>query len=98
MPVSGTYTVIITRAITAAAVVVVGAIVVPSHKRAVALTMAAIVTVVSACMLGYFIYSGITSEHHLGFGVWYRTIIELVAYVVGAFSGVYYARASHSAA
>jgi hypothetical protein len=98
MPVSGTYTVVITRAITAGALVVVAAIVVPSHKKIAAFAMAAVVTVASAVILTYFIYRGITSDAHIGFGVWYRSIIESIAYIIGAFSGVYYARTSHGAA
>ena len=57
--------------------------------------MAAVVTVASTFMLAYFIYSGITSDHDFGLGVWYRAIVESISYVAGALSGVYYARTSH---
>ncbi|MDP3293244.1 MAG: hypothetical protein Q8M37_00730 [Nevskia sp.] len=92
MPVTGTYTILLIRALTTFSLVVAAAIVVPSHKKEVALSLAVIITVGFAIVFAYLIYNGITSEAKIGLGVWYRSLIECASYVAGAWAGADHAK------
>lgn len=87
MSISGTYIVVVTRALTSAVFVGVTCWLVPAFHRYVGVTFALLVVVGSASLLGYLLWATSNAGVHLGLGVWYRNLLEFVSYSLGAIVG-----------
>lgn len=87
MPVSGTYIVLVTRAVSAAALVGVIAYLVPKYNRTIGLASAFVVGVAAIVLFIYLVWSLVSSGADVGVGVWYRTSLEVLGIVGGALAG-----------
>ena len=88
MPVSGTYIMFVTRAATAAVLVVVTAYVVPAFHTRVAIASGGVVGVISFGLFGYVIWMAATTDFDLTISNWYRLILELVSLLIGSALGI----------
>ena len=88
MPISGTYIIFVTRLAAAAALVVGTVWVIPSHNKKAATILAIIISVISIAVLIFLIYLSFRVNQSIGFGVWYRNILEMVSIVTGSIIGV----------
>ncbi len=87
MPISGTYIMFVTRLATAAALVGVTVWVIPNYKKKAATTLAMVVSILSIALLIYLVYQSVGANMSIGFGVWYRNILEMVSIVIGSIIG-----------
>ena len=87
MPISGTYIMIVTRSVTAATLVGVAAWLVPQFKKQIGFSLAIVVSILSTILLIFLLYQSVRLELPLGFGGWYRSILELASIIIGCVVG-----------
>ena len=87
MPISGTYMMFATRVTTSAVLIWAAVWVVPKFKQQTSIALAVIVSVSALALLVYLLYESIHLNLPLGFGGWYRNILEMVSIVMGSLIG-----------
>jgi hypothetical protein len=88
MPISGTYMLLVSRAVTTGTLVGVAAWVAPQFKKQIGFSLAIIVSILSITFLIYLLYLSVRHEFPLGFGGWYRGLLELAGIILGCSAGV----------
>lgn len=87
MPITGTFIIFFTRAITTAALVGALIYVVPNYKKQVAFAAVSIIIAFAVGLIGFVIYMSASGTLDISLGGWYRSILESVAYVLGGIAG-----------
>jgi hypothetical protein len=87
MPISGSYIIFISRFVPTAVLVGIPSYMVPAFHKIVGVILATIVIVIALALLVFLLWSAWNGGNDLGFGAWYRFILEIVSCSVGAIFG-----------
>jgi hypothetical protein len=88
MPISGTYIMVSTRIAGAFTLIGVTVWAVPKFKKQTGIALAVVVSGLSLALLVYVLYQSINLNLPLGFGGWYRNILEMISIILGCVLGV----------
>lgn len=88
MPVAGTYIILVTRAASAAVLIIATAYVVPASHTRVAFAAGVVVGIISCGLFGYVLWMAAAADFGLTFGNWYRLILELISLLLGSALGI----------
>jgi hypothetical protein len=91
MPISGTYIILVTRLVAAAALVGMIVYLVPRFHKRVAAIAAALVSVAALGFLGFVLFQAGNADLKLGPDGWYRHILDALSIIMGAIFGAWVA-------
>jgi len=91
MPISGTYIILITRIVSAAALVGVMVYLVPRYHKRVAIVVASLVSTAAVGFLGFVLFQAVTADLNIGLDGWYRHILDMLSIILGAIFGAWMA-------
>ena len=91
MPISGTYIILVTRIVAAAALVGVMVYVVPHYHKRVAIVAASLVSAAAVGFLGFVLFQAVTADLNIGLDGWYRQILDMLSIILGAIFGAWMA-------
>ena len=91
MPISGTYIILVTRIVAAAALVGVIVYVVPHYHKRVAIVVASLVSAVAIGLLGFVLFQVGSADLNIGLDGWYRQILDMLSIILGAIFGAWMA-------
>jgi len=91
MPISGTYIILVTRIVAAAALVGVMVYVVPHYHKRVAIVVASFVSAAAIGFLGFVLFQAGTADLNIGLDGWYRHILDMLSIILGAIFGAWMA-------
>ena len=91
MPISGTYIILITRIISAAALVGVMVYLVPRYHKQVAIVVASLVSAAAVGFLGFVLFQAVTADLDIGLDGWYKHILDMLSIILGAIFGAWMA-------
>ena len=91
MPISGTYIILITRIVAAAALVGVIVYVVPHYHKRVAIVAASLVSAAAVGFLGFVLFQARSADLNIGLDGWYRQILDMLSIILGAIFGAWMA-------
>ena len=94
MPISGTYIILITRIVAAAALVGVMVYLVPGYHKRVATVVASLVSAAAVGFLGFILFQAMSADLNIGPEGWYRYILDMLSIIVGAIFGAWMAYGS----
>lgn len=94
MPISGTYIILITRIVAAAALVGVMVYVVPHYHKRVAIVAASLVSAAAVGFLGFVLFQAMSADLNIGLDGWYRQILDMLSIILGAIFGAWMAYGS----
>ena len=94
MPISGTYIILITRIVAAAALVGVMVYVVPHYHKRVAIVAASLVSAAAVGFLGFVLFQSMSADLYIGLDGWYRQILDMLSIILGAIFGAWMAYGS----
>ena len=87
MPIIGTHMLVVTRFISAATLVGITVFTVPYYHKQVAIIIAFLVSVAAIGLLNVVSLGIIDTHLAIGFGGWYRNIVEMLSIVTGSIVG-----------
>jgi glucan phosphoethanolaminetransferase (alkaline phosphatase superfamily) len=91
MPISGTYIVLITRIVAAAALVGVTVYLVPLYHKQVAIVVASLVSAAAVGFLGFILIQTTSADLQISPDGWYRQILDMLSIIMGAIFGAWMA-------
>ena len=91
MPYSGTYILLVTRIVAAAALVGMTVYLVPRYHKQVAIIMAALVSAAAAAFLSAVWFQSGNGAFNISSDGWYRHILDMLSIIVGAVFGAWMA-------
>jgi len=91
MPYSGTYIILVTRIVAAAALVGMTVYLVPRHHKRMAVIMAALVSAAAAAFLGVVWFQSENGALKISQDGWYRHILDMLSIIVGSVFGAWMA-------
>jgi len=91
MPISGTYIILVTRIVAAAALVGVMVYVVPHYHKRVAIVAASLVSAAAVGFLGIVLFQSMSADLNIGLDGWYRQILDMLSIILGAIFGAWMA-------
>jgi fructose-specific phosphotransferase system IIC component len=91
MPISGTYIILITRIVSAAALVGVMVYLVPRYHKRVAIVVASLVSAAAVGFLGFVLFQAVTADLDIGLDGWYKHILDMLSIILGAIFGAWMA-------
>jgi len=91
MPISGTYIILITRIVAAAALVGVMVYVVPHYHKRMAIVVASLVSAAAIGFLGFVSFQAGSADLNIGLDGWYRHILDMLSIILGAIFGAWMA-------
>jgi len=91
MPISGTYIILVTRIVAAAALVGVMVYVVPHYHKRVAIVVASLVSATAIGFLGFVLFQAGSADLNIGLDGWYRHILDMLSIILGAIFGAWMA-------
>ena len=91
MPISGTYIILITRIVAAAALVGVIVYLVPCYHKRVAIVVASLVSAAAVGFLGFVLFQAGSADLTIGLDGWYRHILDMLSIIIGAIFGAWMA-------
>ena len=91
MPISGTYIILVTRIVAAAALVGVMVYVVPHYHKRVAIVAASLVSAAAVGFLGFVLFQTMSADLIIGLDGWYRQILDMLSIILGAIFGAWMA-------
>ena len=91
MPISGTYIILITRIVAAAALVGVMVYLVPGYHKRVATVVASLVSAAAVGFLGFDLFQAGSGDLNIGLDGWYRHILDMLSIIMGAIFGAWMA-------
>lgn len=91
MPISGTYIILITRIVAAAALVGVMVYVVPHYHKRVAIVAASLVSAAAVGLMGFVLFQSMSADLNIGLDGWYRQILDMLSIILGAIFGAWMA-------
>ena len=91
MPISGTYIILVTRIVAAAALVGVIVYVVPHYHKRVAIVVASLVSAAAMGFLGFVLFQAGSADLHIGLDGWYRHTLDMLSIILGAIFGAWMA-------
>lgn len=91
MPISGTYIILVTRIVAAAALVGVMVYVVPHYHKRVAIVVASLVSAAAIGVLGLVLFQAGSADLNIGLDGWYRHILDMLSIILGAIFGAWMA-------
>jgi fructose-specific phosphotransferase system IIC component len=91
MPISGTYIILVTRIVAAAALVGVMVYVVPHYHKRVAIVVASLVSATAIGFLGFVLFKAVSADLNIGLDGWYRHILDMLSIILGAIFGAWMA-------
>jgi fructose-specific phosphotransferase system IIC component len=91
MPISGTYIILVTRIVAAAALVGVMVYVVPHYHKRVAIVVASLVSAAAIGFLGFVLFQAMSADLNNGLDSWYRQILDMLSIILGAIFGAWMA-------
>jgi len=91
MPISGTYIILVTRIVAAAALVGVMVYLVPRYHKQVAIAVASVVSAAAVGFLGFILFQAMSADLNIGLDGWYRHILDMLSIILGAIFGAWMA-------
>ena len=91
MPISGTFIILVTRIVAAAALVGVMVYVVPHYHKRVAIVAASLVSAAAVGFWGFVLFPAVSADLNLGPDGWYRQILDMLSIILGAIFGAWMA-------
>jgi len=89
MPISGTYIILITRIVAAAALVSVIVYLVPLYHKRVAIALASLVSAAAIGFLCFVLFQAGNDDLNIGLDGWYRHILDMLSIILGAIFGAW---------
>ena len=89
MPISGTYIILITRIVAAAALVGVTVYLAPLYHKRVAIVVASLVSAAAIGFLGFILFQAMSADLNIGPDGWYRQILDMLSIILGAIFGAW---------
>ncbi len=91
MPISGTYIILVTRIVAAAALVGMIVYVVPRYHKRVAIIATSLVSAAAVGFLGFILFQAVNADLNIGLDGWYRHILDMLSIIFGAIVGAWMA-------
>jgi hypothetical protein len=91
MPVSGTYIILVTRIVAAAALVGVIVYLVPRYHKQVAIVVASLISAAAVSFLGFVLFQAGGADQNISPDVRYRHILDMLSIILGAIVGAWMA-------
>ena len=91
MPISGTYIILVTRIVAAAALVCVMVYLVPRHHKRVPIVVASLVSAAAVDFMGFVLFQAGSADLNIGLDGWYRQILDMLSIILGAIFGAWMA-------
>ena len=91
IPISGTYIILITRIVAAAALLSVIVYLVPLYHKRVAIVVASLVSAAALGFLGFILIQTMSADLQISPDGWYRQILDMLSIILGAILGTWMA-------